>query len=164
MSQEISRLFDFAHYQLQNYNLPKAFNTKYNGKWVATSTQEFIDKGNAISRGLLKLGIKPGDKIAVISTNNRTEWNILDLGILQIGAISIPIYPTISKEDLIEEKINLVVQINGKKRAILKVKRDMIEREILEIIKLNQEVKKFINNQKIKKSIFVPNRLINIIL
>ena len=99
MSQEISRLFDFAHYQLQNYNLPKAFNTKYNGKWVATSTQEFIDKGNAISRGLLKLGIKPGDKIAVISTNNRTEWNILDLGILQIGAISIPIYPTISKED-----------------------------------------------------------------
>ena len=48
---------------------------------------------------MLKLGIKPGDKIAVISTNNRTEWNILDLGILQIGAINIPIYPTISEED-----------------------------------------------------------------
>ena len=99
MSKEITRLFDFAHYQLKNYNLPKAFNTKYNGEWVATSTQEFIAKGNAISRGLLKLGIKPNDRIAVISTNNRTEWNILDLGILQIGAISIPIYPTISKED-----------------------------------------------------------------
>ena len=99
MSKEITRLFDFAHYQLKKYNLPKAFNTKYNGEWVATSTQEFIAKGNAISRGLLKLGIKPNDRIAVISTNNRTEWNILDLGILQIGAISIPIYPTISKED-----------------------------------------------------------------
>jgi long-chain acyl-CoA synthetase len=99
MSKQITRLFEFSHYQLKHYNLSNAFNTKYNNKWVATSTSEFVDKGNKISRGLLKLGIKPGDKIAVISTNNRTEWNILDLGILQIGAISIPIYPTISKED-----------------------------------------------------------------
>jgi len=99
MTTEITRLFDFAYYQLKHYNLPKAFNTKINGEWIATSTEEFIAKGNAISRGLLKLGIKPGDKIAVITTNNRTEWNILDLGILQIGAINIPIYPTISKED-----------------------------------------------------------------
>ncbi|MDA9065149.1 leucine--tRNA ligase [Candidatus Pelagibacter sp.] len=73
-------------------------------------------------------------------------------------------WPKVSKGDLIEEDINFVVQINGKKRAILKVKRDMIEREILETIKLNQEIEKFINNQKIKKSIFVPNRLINIII
>ena len=73
-------------------------------------------------------------------------------------------WPRVSKEDLIEDEINFVVQINGKKRAILKVKRDMIEREILETIKLNQEVEKFINNQEIKKSIFVPNRLINIII
>ena len=73
-------------------------------------------------------------------------------------------WPKVSKRDLIEENINFVVQINGKKRAILKVKRDMIEKEILETIKLNQEIEKFINNQKIKKSIFVPNRLINIII
>ncbi|MDA7485931.1 leucine--tRNA ligase [Candidatus Pelagibacter ubique] len=73
-------------------------------------------------------------------------------------------WPKVSKRDLIEEHINFVVQINGKKRAILKVKRDMIEKEILETIKLNQEIEKFINNQKIKKSIFVPNRLINIII
>jgi long-chain acyl-CoA synthetase len=99
MPKEITRLFDFAYYQLENFNLDTAFCTKYNNEWVATSSKDFIDKGNAISRGLLKLGVKPGDKIAVISSNNRTEWNILDLGILQIGAISIPIYPTISKED-----------------------------------------------------------------
>jgi len=73
-------------------------------------------------------------------------------------------WPKVSKGDLIEEDINFVVQINGKKRAILKVKIDMIEKEILETIKLNQEIEKFINNQKIKKSIFVPNRLINIII
>jgi leucyl-tRNA synthetase len=73
-------------------------------------------------------------------------------------------WPKVSKGDLIEEDINFVVQINGKKRAILKVKRDMIEKEILETIKSNQEIEKFINNLKIKKSIFVPNRLINIII
>ena len=73
-------------------------------------------------------------------------------------------WPKISKEDLIEEDINFVIQINGKKRAILKVKRDVVEKEILEIIKLNSEIEKFLKDQTIKKSIFVPNRLINIIL
>ena len=73
-------------------------------------------------------------------------------------------WPKISKKDLIEEDINFVVQINGKKRAILKVKRDVVEKEILEIIKTNLEIEKFLKDQTIKKSIFVPNRLINIIL
>ena len=73
-------------------------------------------------------------------------------------------WPKISKEDLIEDNINFVVQINGKKRAILKVKRDVVEKEILEIIKVNLEIEKFLKDQIIKKSIFVPNRLINIIL
>ena len=73
-------------------------------------------------------------------------------------------WPTVSKEDLIEEKISFVVQINGKKRAIIKTKVDMIENDILEIIKKNQEIKKKIKDQKIKRLIFVPNRLINIII
>ncbi len=99
MSTEIKRIFDFAYLQLKNHNLEKALVTKYNGKWVATSSKEFIEKGKAISRGLLRLGVKPGDKIGIISTTNRTEWNIVDLGVSQIGAISVPIYPTISKND-----------------------------------------------------------------
>ncbi|MDF1516839.1 MAG: long-chain fatty acid--CoA ligase [Lutibacter sp.] len=99
MPREITRLFDFAYYQLEKYNLENAFTTKYNGEWVSTSTREYIDKANAISRGLLRLGVKPGDKIAVITSANRTEWNIMDIGIMQVGAISIPIYPTISKEE-----------------------------------------------------------------
>jgi len=96
---DITRLFDFPYYQLKEYNLDKAFVTKSNGEWVATSTQEFIDRGNAISRGLIKLGVQPNDKIAVISLTNRTEWNIMDLGVLQVGAQNVPIYPTISEED-----------------------------------------------------------------
>jgi len=73
-------------------------------------------------------------------------------------------WPTVSKEDLIEEEISFVVQINGKKRTILNIKRDMIESDILEAIKVNKEVEKFFKDQKIKKAIFVPNRLINIII
>ena len=96
---EITRLFDIPYYQLETYKLSKAFTTRSNNKWESTSTQEYINKANQISRGLLRLGVKPNDKIAVISTNNRTEWNICDIGILQLGAQNVPIYPTISKED-----------------------------------------------------------------
>ena len=99
MSVNITRIFDFAYYQLDKYDLNKAFTTKYDGKWVSISSQQYIDQANAISRGLLKLGVRPNDKIAVISSNNRTEWNVVDIGVLQIGAQNVPIYPTISKED-----------------------------------------------------------------
>lgn len=99
MSTEIKRLFDFAYLQLENFNLEKSLVSKSSGEWVATSSKEFIDKANSVSRGLLRLGVKPKDKIAVISSSNRTEWNILDVAILQIGAINVPIYPTSSKEN-----------------------------------------------------------------
>lgn len=97
--QKVTRLFDFPYYQLENHPLQKALVTKYDGKWIATSTQEYIDKANAISRGLVRLGVKPNDKIAIISMTNRTEWNIMDIGVLQLGAQTVPIYPTISEED-----------------------------------------------------------------
>ena len=99
MSIEITRIFDFAYYQLDKYNLAKSLVSKVNGEWVSTSSQEFVAKANIVSRGLLALGVKPGDKIALISSTNRTEWNILDLALLQIGAVNVPIYPTISESD-----------------------------------------------------------------
>ena len=99
MSAEITRLFDFPYFQLETYNLKKAFSTKHNNVWESISTQEYIDKANQLSRGLINLGIQPNDKIAIISSNNRTEWNVCDIGILQTGAQNVPIYPTICKED-----------------------------------------------------------------
>ncbi len=96
---DVKRLFDFPYYQLENFNLQKSLVTKYDGEWKATSTQEYIDKANAISRGLIRLGVQPNDKVAIISLTNRTEWNICDIGILQTGAQDVPIYPTISEED-----------------------------------------------------------------
>jgi long-chain acyl-CoA synthetase len=95
----ITRLFDFPYYQLEKYNLEESLVTKSKGSWVATSTKEYLNKANAISRGLIRLGVQANDKVAIISMNNRTEWNICDIGILQTGAQDVPIYPTISQED-----------------------------------------------------------------
>nr|WP_314865040.1 long-chain fatty acid--CoA ligase [uncultured Flavobacterium sp.] len=95
----ITRLFDFPYYQQENFNISDALVTKQDGKWIKTSTKEYIAKANAISRALVQMGVQKNDKIAIISTNNRTEWNIVDIGVLQTGAQTIPIYPTISEED-----------------------------------------------------------------
>ncbi|MFM1754385.1 MAG: hypothetical protein RLZZ236_1324 [Bacteroidota bacterium] len=95
----ITRLFDFPYYQLENFNISDALVTKQNGEWIKTSTEEYISKANAISRALVEIGVQKNDKIAIISTNNRTEWNIMDIGVLQTGAQTIPIYPTISEKD-----------------------------------------------------------------
>ena len=95
----ITRLFDFAHYQLETHNLDAALISKKDGEWVKTSSREYLNKANALSRALLKMGVQKNDKIAVISTTNRTEWCIVDVGVLQIGAQNIPIYPTISSDD-----------------------------------------------------------------
>jgi long-chain acyl-CoA synthetase len=95
----ITRLFDFPYYQLENFNISDALVTKQDGKWIKTSTEEYIAKANAISRALVEIGVQKNDKIAIISTNNRTEWNIMDIGVLQTGAQTIPIYPTISETD-----------------------------------------------------------------
>ena len=73
-------------------------------------------------------------------------------------------WPAVLKEELIEEVINFVVQINGKKKALLKVQRDLEESKILKEIKSNTETEKLLQNQTIQKTIFVSNRLINIIL
>jgi len=96
---QVTRLFDIPQYQHETYNLKKALTTKYNNEWVSISSEEYINQINAVSRGLLRLGVQANDKIAVISSTNRTEWNVLDIGVLQIGAQNVPIYPTIAKED-----------------------------------------------------------------
>ncbi|MBP1223911.1 AMP-dependent synthetase/ligase [Flavobacterium sp. 1355] len=95
----ITRLFDFPYYQQESYNLPVALATKKNGVWEKTSSEEYIAKANAVSRALLRMGVQKDDKIALITSTNRTEWNIMDIGILQTGAQNVPIYPTIAEED-----------------------------------------------------------------
>ena len=95
---EPERLFDFIYYQLENNPLPDSLAAKEDGEWKKYSTRDFIDIANSLSRGMLALGVKAGDKIAIVS-NNRPEWNITDLAILLIGAVSVPIYPTITSTE-----------------------------------------------------------------
>ena len=74
-------------------------------------------------------------------------------------------WPEISADKFLEDNIKFVIQINGKKRALINAKRDTSEDTLLqEIQKNSKEIEKFLKNQKIKRTIFVPNRLINIIL
>ena len=94
-----TRIFDFLTFQLENAPLNNALTTKYNGEWESISTSEYLKLANLISSAFIKLKINSNDKIAMISTNNRTEWSIVDMGIAQIGAVNVPLYPTITSKD-----------------------------------------------------------------
>jgi long-chain acyl-CoA synthetase len=72
------------------------FVTKTNGVWNGVSTQHFLDQAMAMSKGLIALGVKPGENVALVS-NTRYEWNVMDIAIQQVGAIVVPLYPNISE-------------------------------------------------------------------
>ena len=99
MAKNISRLFDFITHQKNEYPQEKCYSYKSNNRWLSISTEKFIEQSNTVSRALLNLGITVNDKIAVISSNNRIEWHALDIGLLQIGAQNVPLYPTLSETD-----------------------------------------------------------------
>ncbi len=93
------RLFDLVPRYIEKYGYKdNLFAGKVNGKWVKYNGQKFLEMTNAISYGLLKIGVKKGDRIALVATN-APEWNMIDFAIQQVGAICIPIYPTVSHAD-----------------------------------------------------------------
>ncbi len=96
---DVTRLIDLFPYQLEKFPKADALAGKENGVWKKYSTAEVLDIVNNLSYGLLNAGIKPGDKIGIIS-NNRPEWNFVDHACLQIAVADVPLYPTISEHDL----------------------------------------------------------------
>ncbi|MDC1204791.1 AMP-dependent synthetase/ligase [Salibacteraceae bacterium] len=98
MYDHVKRLFDIPRHQQKSCPKKDAFTAKLNGEWVPTSIDTMLEEAMKVSKSLLKLGIVKGDKIGLIS-NNRPEWISMDCGILQVGAVDVPIYPTISAED-----------------------------------------------------------------
>ncbi|MCH1534047.1 MAG: long-chain fatty acid--CoA ligase [Schleiferiaceae bacterium] len=94
-----TRLFDIPHYQLEHIPMKLMMTSRVGGEWKSYSTKEFIEAVDQASRALLELGVKHGDKVALISHNNRCEWNIMDHALLQIGAVDVPIYPTMTEAD-----------------------------------------------------------------
>ncbi len=95
---EIKRTFDIVNYQCENYPTKKCLNYKRKDEWHSLSTSKLMDIANQLSFGLLKVGIKKGDKIAIVS-ENRPEWVIVDLAVQQIGAVLVPLYPNIRTSD-----------------------------------------------------------------
>lgn len=95
---EVTRVFDILPHYALHFQRNDALCGKQNGVWRHYSINQYIETVNNISYGLMQLGIKKGDKIATISSG-RPEWNFLDMAILQLGAIHVAIYPTISEND-----------------------------------------------------------------
>lgn len=96
---EEKRIFDILTTYVQKHpDQDCALAKKENGVWKKYSIQEYVETTNILSFAFIKCGIQKGDKIAIIS-GNRPEWNMLDMAIQQVGAVTVPIYPTISKED-----------------------------------------------------------------
>ncbi|ASS49754.1 MAG: AMP-dependent synthetase [Candidatus Fluviicola riflensis] len=95
---QVKRLFDIPYHQLSAFPNKGMFVTKKEGEWIPMSTQSFLEQVNALSRGLVALGVTPGQKVAIVSPN-RVEWNLMDIAILQIGGVVVPVYPNISEAD-----------------------------------------------------------------
>ncbi len=95
---EINRVFDVLDNALEAFPRKDALASKVDGQWVTWSTEEYVRITRQISCGLLALGLRKGDKI-VTASNNRPEWNFLDMGMMQIGIVHVPIYPTLSDEE-----------------------------------------------------------------
>lgn len=94
----IHRLFDLITYQISEYDKDIALAFKENDTWQTYSSRQVKEIVDNLSLAFLKTGISKNDKVALIS-QNRPEWNFIDLALQQIGAISIPMYPTITTED-----------------------------------------------------------------
>ncbi|MEQ9402144.1 MAG: long-chain fatty acid--CoA ligase [Cyclobacteriaceae bacterium] len=110
------RLFDLIHNQLQDCPVPDAFAHKIQGKWKKYSTSDTVRIVNQLSIGLIESGISAGDKIAIIS-EGRPEWVFVDLACQQIGAVLVPLYPTLGKKDyetiLKESEVSVIFVSNS---------------------------------------------------
>ena len=95
---EVKRIFDLLNRYAEKYPKDDVLAGKKDGEWIKFSEKDYIRYSNLFSYGLLALGFKRGDKIATVS-NNRPEWNFVDMGMLQSGIIHVPIYPTISADE-----------------------------------------------------------------
>ncbi len=94
----ITRLFDILDHQLAHCPQADCIATKEKGEWRPYSTAEVLEISEQLALGLMSLGIKPGDKVAMAS-GNRSEWCLIDQALLRIGAINVPLYPTSSASD-----------------------------------------------------------------
>jgi long-chain acyl-CoA synthetase len=98
-SMQVNRVFDILTYYKEHYGYKDdVLAGKDSGEWVKYNIDQYIEFANYFSSGLLSMGLKKGSRVITIS-NNRPEWNFIDMGLSQIGMVHVPVYPTISKDD-----------------------------------------------------------------
>ncbi len=127
----VSRIFDLpSHIKKEFPQMPNVFSAKENGKWRHYSIDEYIENSELCALGLIKLGLKPDDKIITV-TNNRPEWNFADIGITGAGLVQIPVYPNISQDDylyiLTHSQARIIICENLKLYNIIKPIADEIK-------------------------------------
>ncbi|GAB4498207.1 MAG: AMP-dependent synthetase/ligase [Saprospiraceae bacterium] len=93
------RLFDYLYDQVNSHPLERAFGAKVNGAWHYYSSEQIVELVNRTSLGLLRLGLRKGDKVATVVYQATPEWVVLDYAMLQIGVLNVPMYPTISSRE-----------------------------------------------------------------
>ena len=124
MTVKVTRTFDILDRYMKEFPREDALGGKINGKWYTYSTKEYFKKSHQFAMGLLALGLKKGDKVATI-TNNRPEWNFVDMGTAMAGVVHVPVYPNISKEEYeyILNHSESVFLITGDKKIYEKLSR-----------------------------------------
>jgi long-chain acyl-CoA synthetase len=156
---EVTRTFDILDLYREENIKDDALAGKEDGVWVKYSSAQYVEIASQVSYGLLAFGLKKGDRIATIS-NNRPEWNFVDMGMSQAGFIHVPIYPTISTEEyayilkhaepsllfisdkILLDKISPVCEKIASIKAIFtfnQVERSRNWKELLELGKKNEE-------------------------
>src|SRR5437773_96912 len=79
----------------RDYPKPDTLNFKRDGSWHSLSAEQVLKKANAIALGLYSLGVRKGDRVALLS-ESRVEWVLADQGCIFAGAVGVPIYPTLT--------------------------------------------------------------------
>ncbi len=98
----MTRLFDLLDHQLTHHPLESSISGRdVKGHWQSYSSKEVSAIAERAASGLIKLGLQPGDKVAIVIYKNRPEWLVLDFALQMAGLISIPLYPTISTSEYI---------------------------------------------------------------
>ena len=98
MEYNVTRTFDILERALRMFPRADAVGGKNGNEWYVFSTEEYYQKAHQFALGMMALGLQKGDKVATV-TNNRPEWNFADMGLAMIGAVHVPIYPSIGEEE-----------------------------------------------------------------
>ncbi len=94
-SDEPATLVDVFLEIVRKQNRPDSLNYKSGDRWVPISSDEMLQRAQSIAAGLHAIGVKPGDRVALLS-ESRVEWTLTDAGSIFAGTVDVPIYPTLT--------------------------------------------------------------------